>query len=1148
MRFLCFVFVLLFSFSAFSQEPLTAPCGMTYDGVGNLVVDSTSGDICEDDITYQMLYLFYENILEHPLWKFVANQFLHEEMQDSEFIEFASNTINISDQTFTIVKGLAAIGYIFLVPIILYKVGKILFNLSKTGELSVGDGDVDAVKLFSYAGFLIFLSLPVGGIMLGQGLSIAGAVPSLYGSNYILAGYLSTTQFGESDVEVSDETLMLGSQVFANTVVGMQVCQNRTVKALFSVNAKKGTSYFYDSNFANFTGLNTDEDDINERVNECLSYHYDDKELGITNAVEEIRLLKKGTSKFSCIGDSYELYEDELYGYQHECGSIKYNYPTNVEEINNWGIEDDLETLQTAFSADKIFGMMKGTYESEVREIIEYRELSPAERKVELEVKYKAFAEEKIIPLLNSNAMLNEPHRERLATKYIFALNAMLGGSNINELSMFGLVKNSLWDEDKDINPVLEAEKKDDNEPHYGFTYIADYARYAADELEQYHCAKNWEDYTELRQFIVEYNFSEDEDTTSLLTNKMHKMECVRFVAEHLNEDSDFSRYIDYTAKWSDDVIFADLDVNQNADTVKVKQLTPEEMIENKETLFELVSQVNYQRALVRKTVLEGYYYAVKYAISQSLSTRMAEEASNDDMYLIARQMGAGNLGGVLMAMSQKQSGGVYYKNLIEDAAVASASGDGSYFVNFDGFGDDSVGAGKADKVRENFNTFDTETFFNIGVAGKADIYQAADVDRESEAYAEFMGEIENLFFEPVIHIKRASGIPDGLTLKQGLDNCLSGNNEQCLSTASHPLVAMSKFGHHLMDNMLTLATVGTITIMVNDAVGITSSGEVGADDEDSKKKKKSKLDSVMSSVKSVVGKVGGGLLVIIFVILAIAAAIFKIIMPFVWSLFVVGAFFSYILPIMGYIYSLSMYILWVVGLSLGALVLPFYIALKFATIEDSYKRGFVEFYETFLNPYIKPLFITIAVIFSWTFASISLFAVNSVFALLYDGLSTLEAGILTTLIFKMLLYMVYFVTIFIMFLTSIKIIKNMPDMMATKMKLRGTNDDQFIESMSFESYVQAGIMRQVASLPQSAADDLRGNIAQKKQDQVLRENLDMMREFIQTANNGAQGAAPQEPSAPKKKGASEAKDTPKSGASENRGEPKSGASEEGND
>jgi hypothetical protein len=1106
MRVLFFLLLFVTSFSVLSQDMDSAPCGMEYKN-GLLVVEPGNGDICEDDITYQMLYIMYEDILVHPLWEMLTSQFIHEEMKKSDFIPFASGTLGLNDQIFTILKSISALGYVFIVPIFLFKTGKILMSLSQTGTLSFTEDDSDPVKLYAYAGFLIVLSLPVGGIMLGQGLSIAGSIPSIYGSNYILSGYLSTTQLGESDVQVSDESLMVGSQVFANNIVGMQLCQSRTAKALFAVNAKSGTDFFYDSALANFTGLNTDEDDINETVNECLSYQYQHKELGVSNAVESISLLKKDKYSFQCSGNHNVFYKEELYGYQHECGKVQYNYPTNVEDMNNWGIEEDLEKIQEKFSAKHMFGRFKSPYDEYIRQRIDYRDLSPAERKVELEALYKKFADDVIIPELNGFALLNEPHRERLSTKYIFAMNAMLGGVDVYEPRILGMVRQWVGNREKALNPILPSQSFEESETQYGLNYIADYAKHAADEMEQYHCAINWEKYTDLRKFIVEYNFEEDKDTSALLSNKVHNMECVRFVAEHLRPDNDFSRYLDYTAQWDKKVIFADLEVDETGNTVKVNQLTPEELIENKEEIFRLVAEVNYQKALVRKTVIEGYYYAVKYAISKSLGERLRAESSNDDMYLVARQMGAGNLGGILMALSQKQSGGVYYKNLIEGGALSSITADEDYMVNFDGFGDDSAGASKTEVIKDTFDVMSTGTFFSVGMSGKADVYQASNIDEEEEAYATFMNSLEKMLFEPVIHIQKASGMPDTITLKDGLDNCLAGQNEQCLSSTVHPIVALSRFGHHLMDNMLTLAIIGTVTIAVNDAADVAMGG--GAI-KPGKKNKPGRFKKMLGTIKKIAGTFAKGMLAVVFIILAIAAAIFSFLMPFVWGLFIVGAFFSYILPLMGYIYSMSMYILWIVGLSLGALVLPFYIAIKMFTIEDSYKRGFVEFYETFLNPYVKPLFITIAVIFSWTFAAISLFAVNSIFALLYDGLSTLEAGVLTTIIFKLLLYMVYFVTIFVMFLTSIKIIKNMPDMMATKMKLKGTNDDQFIESMSFENYVQAGIMRQVANMPQSALETMNKSQEERKQDKILRDNLEMIKEFNESSGgerNNAGGA-----------------------------------------
>ena len=110
--------------------------------------------------------------------------------------------------------------------------------------------------------------------------------------------------------------------------------------------------------------------------------------------------------------------------------------------------------------------------------------------------------------------------------------------------------------------------------------------------------------------------------------------------------------------------------------------------------------------------------------------------------------------------------------------------------------------------------------------------------------------------------------------------------------------------------------------------------------------------------------------------------------------------------------------------------------------------------------------------------------------------------------------------------------------MMATKMKLKGTNDDQFIESMSFENYVQAGIMRQVANMPQSALETMNKSQQERNQDKVLRENIDVMKAFNesngQPDNNGGGNRA----------GADEGRSDSGSGANEGGSDRGRGASE----
>ena len=62
------VLMLCLSFSVSADDALDAPCGMTYNDEGILIVEEFNGEICENDIAMQMLFLFYADILEEGVW------------------------------------------------------------------------------------------------------------------------------------------------------------------------------------------------------------------------------------------------------------------------------------------------------------------------------------------------------------------------------------------------------------------------------------------------------------------------------------------------------------------------------------------------------------------------------------------------------------------------------------------------------------------------------------------------------------------------------------------------------------------------------------------------------------------------------------------------------------------------------------------------------------------------------------------------------------------------------------------------------------------------------------------------------------------------------------------------------------------------
>jgi hypothetical protein len=1125
------VLMLCLSFSVSADDALDAPCGMTYNDEGILIVEEFNGEICENDIAMQMLFLFYADILEEGVWSAMISPFLHEEAEDSEFVQFASNTIGISDFVSGLMSIIAIISWTILTFVVGYKSFKVYVLFSaKTGEEEAED--INKPRLIGYFGFLVFLILPVNGIMIGQGLSIVGAFPSLYVSNQLLASYLAGTSIAETDVVVAQDLLETQGQSFSSGLIAMQICQSRTSKALFEANAKKDTAFFDPFGWDRLYTL--DQKFTSYEVNACLSYHFEGEYVNesSTDAIRRITLQKGATYLGRCPGAGFRDYVEDVHGFEHLCGEINYSYPGATEDIDNWGLEDSLIAIQKEFTPNTIFGRFKE--EELMLEMLMFESIrDPAEIRVETNEIFDNLVAEHLEPKLRESTLFNEQDREKLLVQYMYALNSMLGGSVLDDAE---------WEVNNEAIQYIIPGLNDDNEGHrYGAEYLTEYAFDIADLLEEFHCAVNWKDYSELRRHIVQYNRSDEDDLEGYLSSSKNS-DCLRFVdftnggGDPENND-ERGRYIGYQTKHDLPVVFADI---SNEDLVQFKTMTEEEFKETTETLINLVATDRYKEAVVKKVILEGYYTSVKRAFINVLSERLMSEVGSEDMYIIARQKGAAALGAMMTNITQNQASGVFFKSLIQETGTVSAYADSQYYLNVEAFG--KKGEKKINDIHDSFSEFETATFFDIGNAALIDPGLSSSVDRERSEFNTLMGNVESFIFEPLIHVKKASGIPSDVQLMEGLEDCMNGDNSRCISSASHPMVAMSRFGHHLADNMITLYITHIVVQMINDRVGLFKVN----DDAETKKK-----EGAMEWGRKIVSK-GAFLLT---GLISVVAVLLNLLAPLFLVLFAVGIFFAYILPVLGYLYSMSMVFLWVVALGLGAFTMPFYIIVKMLTIERSHKDGFMDFYQTFVNPYVKLLFITLSVVFAYLFMSIALFANNSAFGMLFAGMdslatTTVNGFSLSKLVFKLLLYVAFFVSVFVLMVMSLKMIKSLSDIMARNMKLNGTNDDNFIDSMQFESYVQANIVQQIAKLPEQAVQGMQRAHGKAASDKLIAANISKIDAFLAKTDSGTppKTNADENDAQPSSKGVDESDLSLKSDAADESQTERSGRQRRGSD
>ena len=1097
-----FAFTLILSFSVSSSAADTATrCGMIASGDSGEVVEALNGTICEDDLAYQVQTILYTRIFHDPFWRPLVEFFVEPEVLDSDFNVFAANTLDISTPIYAILSGIATLATIAFVPLLSFKVWQIGLLIKKTGEVKLTEEKGDSVKFSLYFFMLIFLMVPTGGILMGQGLAVVGSLPAIKGANYILSSYLNNLSLGSTDVALEKDDIILEAQMFSSEVIAIELCEQRTRKLVTAVNAKQGTSFVKDTDGTDLLGLSTDQEDIHERVDACLSYVGITKVLPEGDGILNIAFNKKHRNDYQCPKYGTYSYDDESYGYNHSCGNISYTYPTNYDEMDDWGISDELDAIQAKFNTNNYYPRFKQK-RTEIESIIKNKSISPEEKVAALTVVYKAWAVTNLMPELRSHTLLNDPKKEIMSTKYIYALNSLMGGSTIRSGWSDALREWSILYEDERYWGI----DRDEMEGKLGIDLIMEDAHKAAKGVQAYHCASKWEDYGELRVFIASYNLAEEEDTSELLTSNVQAMECLEFIPEKERRDGPFSKYVRYAV--DDPLTYADIQVEDGLVTqVPLDDTRKKEIVSKMQST---ISTEYYDSILLDKAMIEGYIYAVKIGVSLAMQGELIEVVSSDEVLPVARAKGFAAFGSMLMTISQQEGGGSHFKNMLSSSVSAlSEMSDNDYYFNTAAFGDSDTSESKKETAKSSFSKVVTGTIFRIGDESIApqmggDYFNKNSNDEED--LSEFTAWIENKLFSPMNHIKKASGIPNTMSLNDGLQSCLEGHSEHCVSSASHPMVSLMRFGHDLMNNMLMLALLDIVVSKLDASLSSSEEGTV-EDGAKNKEKEDSKLEKLKKSVKNLGKKVakfvGGPILFLILGIIKVVAMLLELLRPFIWGLFTVGVFFAYVVPMMSFILSMTVYLLWVGSIFVMAVTLPFYCLLKLKDVEYSYKNGFNEFYETFLGPYFKPLFIIISLIFAWTFVWISLFVTNTLFALIFEGITPGSSLSLQGIIMKLLVYVVYFMVLFVMFKATLDMIKSMPDMFASVLKLKGSKDEQYIQSLGFEQFVQTSMMKQIAQAPFLGFKNM---MQANKRDAELQRNMGKMNEFLAAYNGDKSG------------------------------------------
>jgi conjugal transfer/type IV secretion protein DotA/TraY len=1116
------------TFPAWSQSATETVlgCGMSSDGQ---TVEAQSTEICANDISFQGLYLLFSSVFSDPAFYPIISMFVDDATLKSPFTEYADETIGVSGPIHLLLSSVAVLGWALLTPVLAVKIYPLVVSFKRTGRIEFKESNGDPLKFVTFFGFLMFLMIPAGfssgpngdrpPLMMGQVIAILGSLPANMGGNYIYSTYLNATQMASQEVPLKEKFLLPTGQQIAGALVEGQLCELNTRQALMTVNAKAASNFFLNTSIGEL--FDYDQESVAARYDQCLSYVGDVTSGPFDETISKLSLNKytrQDESQCSRLGFGYN---SEAFGQGHSCMSMSFDFGqkkfADLEETVNADSTDidsvsdaydyvtfnlgAVNTLRDQFNANTYYNRYKSAVSARVRSLVENQSMTAADRYKEISAVILGAGTNVISSGLASSSELSSGESEMLQARHQAAAAFLMGGTidmsvseNLRENSLA-----SIWSNSRRYPALAE-----DKLLAYGVDSMMMEAKEIAALIRSYYCAVNWKSNASARDFILAYNRAEDQgDLEQVFGGLEVKLQCVKFLGIDKKGNDDHNRYATYATE--DSLAFADFNlpgIGRKADG--------DPAVVSAEQHFTHTVAPKLQREIqARQFILAGYSAAVKKAVADNLKKAVSAKDEDADRDLNLRPIGWGGFGGALLYTGQTQNSMMHMARSLDNAWSVSSNASNDRFIVMEAFG--SVNPDQEERLMKLFGAYDTEQFFNIGstAAGSYSVASGLSAEDDEESGMEFfMDSIEWMLLGPMDHIKAASGMPMDKPLSMGLQMCFDGGYDSCLSGAKHPVVALSDFGNDMISNMITLIAVTKVASMTFKAFNSVEDGSVSDSEEGAKKKKKSIKDklksgmkSLISGVKNVLGGPAFAILSIIMKALEAAVTVLEFMMPLFHMLLLVGIVFAYVLPLLAYVYGFMIMCLFWVGVFVWAVVLPLYVVTKLMTIERDYHNGFRTFYQDVMGTYLTPMLFSVGAVLSWSIIVVMLFGINITFSLIYHGLGAsnegTSVGLISSLIFNLFMYVAYFLAIFVLFRFGLGIMKSFPDLVKERLNLKKSNDSSYIDSLGFEQYVQASVMKNLAEMPGKALDAIRGHM-----DKGGYKSMDHLRDEVRRAED----------------------------------------------
>lgn len=1048
------LFLFAISFSFFSSVSLAADlpkptmgkddapaCGVIYSTDGDtdspLIVEEHNMRICEEDLSFNVFYMLFGDLLQSPL----AQESV------SLFVDVSTSTKSLNDigglgtSILSIFQALSSLVFYLGGIWILWQTGKYIYAAQTSGKFlgNNGQGNKMALSVAMQGMTTIFLITPVGSILMIQLIILLLSIVGIMLANYFLSSFLHHTYVKTTEVQINKPLLMDMGHAYTSSMTEIDLCEQRTATAILNKNTIAGSAFIEESPDAWSAFDDNEVDDFLEITYECVvKYHGLPSQSSKTEGeLGRAKILQQAYN--SCDQEEVDSEIDrsnKSFGYPHTCGTYTFAWP-DMGYLNDMGVQDEdedgIEFIEDSLSSGKYKSEFstKSYYDSYysdakdfVSSVINDVSKTDNEKKKSLheyyllkgEEYYTDFSAKEILSSDTFSNIKNQKIRlDLIAATHINSINYLLGGY---------LEKDEGFGEDPDYN-YYEKDKL-----LFGFDYFRNISsKIASKKLIASHCAEKWDELYDSRVFFKYFEGITDTDSVDavdFLNHNEKNFECLYFEkANNDDEEGTFSYVLDHADT------FNDIDTTTSSRDMASASITSKKMVEE-------VAPDLKREAKIEMEVLKGYYFAVKYGMLKSMAEKIKESADTG-ILVKARERGWAFLGSLMLEIANSQGNARKYVDTIMETSGAyptvAQNGVARNYFNVAALSENPSGE-QYDELLKSMNI--GEIFSDTSSLTISE--NSAVLDDDSYFFQLFVKAknwIKNYIFSPIVYIQRGSGMDSSYSLDESLEECAKTN--ECVPSDSHPINTLMMFGQDLISKAITIILIGIVADMVSKIDGGGKKDSGGG-----------------INMSAILGNIP--FLKAITFIADIISALINAISPFLYTMLFVGVLCAYLLPTLPYITFAIVFLNWIINIFVVLFTSPILVLMMGKLDENGNNQiSFSRLWQSYGSVLLKPALITVAMIFAWTLSSVSLFFINSTIYPLFMSIGSSSSSFTMEIISTASIYIIYISTIIIVVRHSFSIISSFADEFLSIIGVRGTGDANIVQNMNLERLLVAG-------------------------------------------------------------------------------------------